>query len=92
MVPFEGLFSLLFVYLFVILDGKTKVSNFAAACAVQKYVVWLDVKVQDFMAMQEFQALYQYAILQEKSIGEYKVRAFDAYGLLAGNVVDSTEL
>ena len=52
-------FSLHISYLFVILDGQTEVSNLAAAGAVQKYVVRLDVKMQDVMAVQELQALYQ---------------------------------
>lgn len=50
--------SLSALYLFMILDGKTKVSNLAAATAVQEDVVRLDVKMQNIVTVQELQALH----------------------------------
>ncbi len=43
----------------MILYGQTKVPNFAAPLTVQKDVVGLDIKVQNVVPVQKFEALHQ---------------------------------
>ena len=52
------------IHLFVIFDGQTKVPNLAAPIPVQEDVVWLDVQMQNVMAVQKFQALHHRVHLQ----------------------------
>ena len=44
----------------VILDGEAEIPNLAPPLLVQKDIVWLYVKVQDVISVQEFQTLQEH--------------------------------